>query len=107
MQSGRKVRAGTSRGLAKADIHGTALSSIHNAKGGGQFESNANTWPGLTRDLPAHRASGTTNGQLTGGAFTYLFGPRVNFRHGRITPFAQTLSSFSSRLLEACEALVA
>jgi opacity protein-like surface antigen len=45
--------------------------------------------------MAGYGATATTNGALVGGGFTYLFGPRVNFRHGRVTgrvtPFAQTL----------------
>ena len=59
--------------------------------GGGQFEYNANKWLGVVGDLSGYGATSTINGQLVGGAFAYLFGPRVNFRRGKVTPFAQTL----------------
>lgn len=73
------------------------LSSLRNMEafngngGGGQLEYNANHWLGVVGDLGGYGATSTTNGALVGGAFSYLFGPRVNFRHGKVTPFAQTL----------------
>jgi opacity protein-like surface antigen len=36
-------------------------------------------------------ATSSGNGAFAGAGFTYLFGPRVNFRRGRVTPFAQIL----------------
>jgi opacity protein-like surface antigen len=59
--------------------------------GGGQFVYNANKWLGVVGDLAGYGANSTANGTLVGGALTYLFGPRANFRHGKVTPFAQTL----------------
>ena len=59
--------------------------------GGGQLEYNANNWLGVVGDLAGYGATATTNGALVGGAFTYLLGPRVNFRRGRVTPFVQAL----------------
>jgi len=59
--------------------------------GGGQFEYNTNNWLGVVGDLAGYGATSTVNGALVGGAFTYLFGPRVNLRRGKVTPFAQTL----------------
>jgi outer membrane protein with beta-barrel domain len=75
-----------------ANVPGFAPSATYNANGGGgQIEYNANNWLGVVGDLAGYGATATTNGALVGGAFTYLFGPRVNFRRGKITPFAQTL----------------
>ncbi|MFZ0480585.1 MAG: outer membrane beta-barrel protein [Terriglobales bacterium] len=59
--------------------------------GGGQFEYNATNHIGLVADLAGFGATSTENGALVGGAFTYLFGPRVNCRLRRITPFGQAL----------------
>ena len=71
---------------------GVAPSETFNGNGGGgQLEYNANNWLGVVGDLAGYGATSTTNGALVGGAFTYLFGPRVNFRRGKVTPFAQTL----------------
>jgi len=75
-----------------ANLPGVAPSATYNGNGGGgQLAYNANHWLGVVGDLAGYGATSTTNGQLVGGAFTYLFGPRVNFRRGKVTPFAQTL----------------
>ena len=75
-----------------ANVPGIAPSATYNGNGGGgQLEYNANNWLGVVGDLGGYGATSTTNGALVGGAFTYLLGPRVNFRHGKISPFAQTL----------------
>ena len=75
-----------------ASAAGGAPSETFNGNGGGgQLEYNANNWLGVVGDMAGYGATATTNGALVGGAFTYLFGPRVNFRRGKVTPFAQTL----------------
>jgi opacity protein-like surface antigen len=79
-----------------ANVPGFPSSATYNGNGGGgQLEYNANNWLGVVGDLAGYGATATTNGALVGGAFTYLFGPRVNFRHhgfsDKVTPFAQTL----------------
>lgn len=75
-----------------ANLPGVAPSATYNGYGGGgQFEYNANNWLGVVGDPAGYGATSTVNGALVGGAFTYLFGPRVNFRHGKVMPFAQTL----------------
>lgn len=75
-----------------ASAAGGGPSETFNGNGGGvQLEYNANNWLGVVGDMAGYGATATTNGALVGGAFTYLFGPRVNFRHGKVTPFAQTL----------------
>ena len=75
-----------------ANLAGVPPSQTFNANGGGgQAEYNANGWLGFVGDLAGYGATSTANGTLVGGAFTYLFGPRVNFRHGKVMPFAQAL----------------
>jgi opacity protein-like surface antigen len=75
-----------------ADLPGVPASQTFNANGGGgQVEYNINHWLGVVGDFAGYGAMSTVNGALVGGAFTYLFGPRVNFRHGIVTPFAQAL----------------
>ncbi len=75
-----------------ANVAGVPPSQTFNANGGGgQLEYNANRWVGVVGDLAGYGATSTVNGALVGGAFSYLFGPRVNFRSRKITPFAQTL----------------
>ena len=70
---------------------GTPSETFNGNGGGAQLEYNANNWLGVVGDLGGYGATSTTNGALVGGAFTYLFGPRVNLRRGKVTPFAQTL----------------
>ena len=77
------VNAGAAGGVPSETFNGNG--------GGGQLEYNANNWLGVVGDLGGYGATSTTNGALVGGAFTYLFGPRVNLRRGKVTPFAQTL----------------
>jgi hypothetical protein len=75
-----------------ADLPGVAPSATYNAYGGGgQFEYNASRWLGAVADLAGYGAFATSSGALVGGAFTYLIGPRVNFRRRNVTPFAQAL----------------
>jgi len=75
-----------------ADVPGLAPYATYNGQGGGgQLEYNANRWLGVVGDLAGFYATSTGNGAFAGAMFTYLLGPRVNFRHGRFTPFVQTL----------------
>jgi hypothetical protein len=53
--------------------------------GSGYFELNANKTIGLVADL------GGYDGGPDRRTFTYLFGPRLNFRTSRITPYVQFL----------------
>src|SRR5271154_491413 len=48
--------------------------------GGGQFEYNANHWLGLVGDLAGYAHTNSPSSGVQGEAFSYLFGPRVNFR---------------------------
>jgi outer membrane immunogenic protein len=45
----------------------------------------------VVADLGGFYATSIGNGSFAGGVFTYLFGPRVNVRRGRVTPFTQAL----------------
>jgi hypothetical protein len=75
----------------RADLAGVAPSAIYRADGGGgQVEYNINRWLGGVGDFAGYGAA-NSNGELVGGAFTYLFGPRVNFRLKKVNPFAQVL----------------
>jgi opacity protein-like surface antigen len=75
-----------------ANVPGIAPSATYNGNGGGgQLEYNANHWLGVVGDLGGFRATSSGSGSLAGGVFTYLLGPRVNFRRGKVTLFAQTL----------------
>jgi hypothetical protein len=73
-----------------AKVPGVSPSQSYNASGGGgQLEYNPNAWLGVVGDLAGYVA--TDHGTPVAGAFTYLFGPRVNLRRSRVTPFAQVL----------------
>jgi len=72
-----------------AKVSGIAPSESYNASGGGgQLEYNPNAWLGVVGDLSGYEV---TQGNPIAGTFSYLFGPRVNFRRRRVTPFAQAL----------------
>jgi opacity protein-like surface antigen len=75
-----------------ANVPGIAPSATYIGKGGaGQLEYNAKNWLGVVGDLGGFYATSSGNGSFAGGVFTYLLGPRVNFRHGTFTPFLQAL----------------
>jgi opacity protein-like surface antigen len=75
-----------------ANVPGIAPSATYNGNGGGgQLEYNANRWLGVVGDLSGFYATSSGSGAFAGAAFTYLLGPRVNFRRGKVTPFAQAL----------------
>jgi len=54
--------------------------------GAGYFEYNLTRSWGVVGDLAGYANTGKGN-----RLFTYMFGPRYNFRHSRFTPYAQTL----------------
>lgn len=66
------------RDLGTANLNGGSASVAFNPEG----------WFGIVGDVGGY--AGTKNG-LNGIVWTYLFGPRVAMRRGRITPFAQGL----------------
>jgi hypothetical protein len=69
-----------------ANVPGFAPHATYNGYGGGgQIEYNANNWLGAVGDFAGYYVPST------GGAFSYLFGPRINLRRIRFTPFAQLL----------------
>ncbi|MGA8538110.1 MAG: outer membrane beta-barrel protein [Terriglobales bacterium] len=73
-----------------ANVPGMAPSATYIGKGGGgQLEYNATNWLGVVGDLAGFYATSSGNSSFAGGVFTYLLGPRVNFRRGRVTPFVQ------------------
>lgn len=72
-----------------ARVEGFPPSATFNGNGGGgQLEYNPNDWFSLVGDLAGYYVPASGSHQE---AFTYLFGPRVNFRRGGLTPFAQVL----------------
>jgi opacity protein-like surface antigen len=63
--------------------------SVNGNGGSGQLEFNATPWLGAVGDLGGYAVA--RNGFATTHQISYLFGPRVNFCRGRVTPFAQVL----------------
>jgi hypothetical protein len=63
--------------------------SVNGNGGSGQLEFNATRWLGVVGDLGGYAVA--RSGFATTHQISYLFGPRVNFRRGRVTPFAQVL----------------
>jgi outer membrane immunogenic protein len=73
----------------QSNVDGVISNDSYNSGGGsGQLEFNANRWLGVVGDLTG---LAVTKGQILAGTFSYLFGPRVNFSRGKITPFSQVL----------------
>jgi outer membrane immunogenic protein len=73
-----------------ANLPGVAPTASYNGNGGGsQLEYNANRWLGLIGDLDGYYVA--KGGTALAGAFSYLSGPRFNFRRGKVTPYAQVL----------------
>jgi hypothetical protein len=74
-----------------ANVSGQPPSQTFNGNGGGgQFVFNVNNWLGVLGDVSGVWAT-SSNSSSSGAAIPYLFGPRLNLRRGRITPFGQVL----------------
>jgi hypothetical protein len=70
----------------------TAQSTNGNQNGGsGYVEYNLNTVVGLVADFGGYAFRNNVVGGNTGTTFTYLFGPRFNWRKSRVVPYAQFL----------------
>jgi opacity protein-like surface antigen len=70
---------------------GGSLNSYNANGGSGYLEYNLNKVVGVVADLGANHV-GTVNGlPLNNTTFTYLFGPRFNWRMSRLTPYVQAL----------------
>jgi hypothetical protein len=63
--------------------------SVNLNGGSGQVEYNVNNSIGIVGDFGGYYGSASGG---AGGAFSYLFGPRLNFRRDRVTPFAHVLA---------------
>lgn len=75
---------------ANPKISGVPPSESFNANGlSGQLEFNAIRWLGLVADFSGYSVA--RQGLNTTHQISYLFGPRINLRHGKFTPFAQAL----------------
>ena len=67
---------------------GNNNSEITGNGGAGYFEYNINNWLGAVADFGGYA---NTNSQIDERLFTYMFGPRFNWRHRHFTPYAQAL----------------
>jgi len=92
-----------------ANVSGVPPAESINLNGGsGQLEYNASNKLGIVSDLGGYY--GSTAGGGRGGAFSYLFGPRLNLRGDKFTTFAQLLaggflSTFWNRQSRTAESL--
>ena len=78
-------------GLTYSGIHLNAAnnnSQITGNGGSGAFEYNINKWLGAVADLGGYA---NTRDGIEHNAFTYMFGPRFNWRYNRLTPYLQSL----------------
>jgi len=74
-----------------ARVSGQPPSQAFNGNGGsGELAYNVNNWLGVLGSAGGYWATSSSS-SAAGAAIPYLFGPRVNLRRGRITPFAHVL----------------
>jgi hypothetical protein len=72
-----------------ANVSGQPPSQTFNGNGGGgELIYNVNHCLGVLGDVSG---SWDTNSSSQGASMPYLFGPRLNLRHGVVTPFVQVL----------------
>src|SRR5271163_4123742 len=74
--------------------------------GGGTIAYNVSSMLGIAADLGGCKIlelNGATGplSRINGSEFTYLFGPRITFRHGRFQPFGE-LSFGGTRISVSC-----
>jgi hypothetical protein len=75
---------------ANPRVSGVPPSESFNANGvSGQIEYNANNWLGGIADFSGYAVA--RQGFATTHQISYLFGPRINLRRSKVTPFAQLL----------------
>ena len=85
-----KVEVGLNYSFTRMNPGGS-LSSYNENGGHGYAEYNLNKVVGLVADLGGSYVGSANGVQLNNTTFTYLFGPRFNWRHSRYTPYVQTL----------------
>ncbi|MBA0087844.1 MAG: outer membrane beta-barrel protein [Acidobacteria bacterium Pan2503] len=70
----------------------TGVDSFHLHGGNASVGYNLTSWLGGVADFGGYTNGNVLNTQTSGTFSTYLFGPRVSYRHdARITPFGQVL----------------
>ena len=85
-----RVEVGFNYGLTRVNQGGTAADFTQNG-GSGDVEYNINRVVGLVADFGGYHNGDINNFQIDNTAFTYLFGPRFNWRMKRVTLYTQTL----------------
>ncbi len=85
------IETGLDYSFTRVNTGGGTLGSYNSNGGSGYVEVNINRVIGLVADLGANY-NGNVNGfPINNTTFTYLFGPRFNWRMSRFTPYFQTL----------------
>jgi hypothetical protein len=87
---------------ARANPNGPTLPSFNMNGGEAQLVYNVNSSLSAVADFAGYRTSRLTSLEpkdFRGSMYTYLFGPRISYRHsGRFTPFGQTLFGVAQAL---------
>jgi outer membrane immunogenic protein len=72
-----------------ASVSGAVPSETDNLNGGSaSIAYNVLPWLGAVADFGGYQGSASG---VNGNVYTYLFGPKISYHHGPITPFAQAL----------------
>src|SRR5260370_12816907 len=72
--------------------HTAGIDSFNLHGGSASFAYNANNWLSAVADFGGYHANNILGTGVDGTLSTYLFGPRVSYRHSeRVTPFGQVL----------------
>jgi hypothetical protein len=85
-----QAEVGFNYGFTRVNSGGTVPGFTQNG-GSGTFEYNINKVLGVVADLGGYHNGDINNFQIDNTAFTYLFGPRFNWRTSRLTPYVQML----------------
>ncbi len=85
-----RAEIGFNYGFTRVNLGPTAPSFTQNG-GSGYLEYNVNRVFGLVADLGGYHNGDINHFQIDNTAFTYLFGPRFNWRRSRMTVYTQTL----------------
>ena len=85
-----RAEVGLNYGFTRVNTGGTAGDFTQNG-GSGYLEYNLNRYVGLVADLGGYHNGNINNFQIDNTVFTYLFGPRFNWRMSRVTPYIQML----------------
>jgi opacity protein-like surface antigen len=84
------AEVGFNYSYARINPSGTAPSYNQNG-GSGYVEYNINRVVGVVADLGAYHNSSVVRSSPADTTFSYLFGPRFNWRMSRVTPYLQIL----------------